>query len=167
MRLCEYICKEDITMQYKTFIPCNLYGRFDKFDPVHSHLIPAIIHKVHQAKIQKEKSVEIWGDGNARREFMYAGDLADAILKAIAEFEKVPDLMNVGLGIDHSINEYYQVVAKVVGWNGQFTHNLTKPVGMKQKLVSIGRQNTWGWQASSSLEDGIAKAYDFYLKSIQ
>lgn len=167
MRLCDYIRKEDGAMQYKTLIPCNLYGRFDKFDPAHSHLIPAIIHKVHQAKMQQEKSVEIWGDGNARREFMYAGDLADAILKAITEFEQVPDLMNVGLGIDHSINEYYQVVAKVVGWDGKFVHDLSKPVGMKQKLVSISRQNKWGWQASSSLEDGVAKAYDFYLKSIQ
>ena len=74
MRLCEYLQKEDDSLQYKTFIPCNLYGRFDKFDPKHSHLIPAIIHKVHLAKIAGEDTVEIWGNGTARREFMYAGD---------------------------------------------------------------------------------------------
>ena len=167
MRLCEYIHKEDEAFQYKTFVPCNLYGRFDKFDPKHSHLIPAIIHKVHLAKLNQQKMAEIWGDGTARREFMYAGDLADAVLKAIAGFDQVPYLMNVGLGHDHSINEYYEVVAKVIGWEGQFTHDLTRPVGMKQKLVSVERQKTWGWQAATSLADGISKSYNFYLKSIQ
>ncbi len=167
MRLCEYLHKENPALMYKTFIPCNLYGRFDKFDPKHSHLIPAIIHKVHQAKLGNEESVEIWGDGTARREFMYAGDLADALLNAMTKFDQVPDLMNVGLGFDHSINEYYEVVARVVGWNGQFTHDHTRPVGMKQKLVSVQRQKSWGWQAATSLEDGISKSYDFYLKSIQ
>lgn len=164
MRLCEYLHKEDDSLQYKTFIPCNLYGRFDKFDPKHSHLIPAIIHKVHLAKIAGENSVEIWGDGFARREFMYAGDLADAVLRAIGDFDSVPSLMNVGLGLDHSINEYYETVAKVVGWNGSFVHDLSKPVGMKQKLVSVDRQNKWGWSAATSLEEGISKAYDYYLK---
>lgn len=164
MRLCEYLHKEDYSLQYKTFIPCNLYGRFDKFHPKHSHLIPAIIHKVHLAKIAGESTVEIWGDGSARREFMFAGDLADAVLLAISNFEVVPDLMNLGLGFDHTINEYYEAVAKVVGWNGRFVHDLSKPVGMKQKLVSVDRQNKWGWSASTSLEEGISKAYDYYLK---
>ena len=167
MRLCEYIHRENSALSYKTFIPCNLYGRFDKFDPKHSHLIPAIIHKVHQAKVGNKESVEIWGDGTARREFMYAGDLADAVLSAMTKFDRVPDLMNVGLGFDHSINEYYGVVAKVVGWDGNFTHDYIRPVGMKQKLVSIQRQKNWGWQAATSLEDGISKSYDFYLKSFQ
>ena len=167
MRLCEYIHKEDKAFQYKTFVPCNLYGRFDKFDPKHSHLIPAIIHKVYLAKLNQQKTVEIWGDGTARREFMYTGDLADAVLKAITDFDQVPHLMNIGLGHDHSINEYYEVVAKVIGWDGQFTYDLTRPVGMKQKLVSVERQKTWGWQAATSMEDGISKSYNFYLKSIQ
>jgi GDP-L-fucose synthase len=164
MRLCEYISKEDSTFKYKTFIPCNLFGRFDKFDPKHSHLIPAIIHKVHLAKVEQAKTVEIWGDGTARREFMYAGDLADALIQAIGNFESAPDLMNVGLGHDHTINEYYEVVAKVVGWNGEFTYDLSKPVGMKQKLVSVARQQNWGWTAPTSLEEGVSKAYDYYLK---
>jgi len=167
MRLGQYIHQEDPSFSCKTFIPCNLYGRFDKFDPKHSHLIPAIIHKVHQAKVEKQQTVEIWGDGNARREFMYAGDLADAVLRGVESFDEMPDLMNIGLGSDFSINEYYQAVAKVIGWDGEFIHDLSKPVGMKQKLVSIDRQKNWGWTATSSLEDGIAKTYDFYLKSVQ
>lgn len=164
MRLCEYIHKEDYSFHYKTFIPCNLFGRFDKFNPIHSHLIPAIIHKVHMAKMNQEQSVEIWGNGTARREFMYVGDLADAIMRALTCFDSTPDLMNVGLGFDYSINEYYEAVAKVIGWGGTFSHDLSKPVGMKQKLVSTVRQKDWGWAASTPLEKGIAQAYDFYLE---
>ncbi|WP_108468414.1 GDP-L-fucose synthase family protein [Polynucleobacter difficilis] len=166
-RLCEYLHKEDSSLKYKTLVPCNLFGRFDKFDPKHSHLIPAIIHKVHLAKVMQEKKVEIWGDGTARREFMYAGDLADFVLKAILNFDQIPHLMNVGQGFDYCINEYYQAVADVVGWNGLFIHDLTKPVGMQQKLVSIDLQRAWGWQAPTSLKEGITKSYNFYLKSTQ
>ncbi len=165
-RLCEYISREDASFQYKTLIPCNLYGRHDKFDPAHSHLIPAIIHKVHQAKAAGDGQVEIWGDGMARREFMYAGDLADGLLRAIKEFDTLPMMMNVGLGRDYSINEYYQVAADVMGYRGLFVHDLTKPVGMMRKLVNIDRQQSWGWAAQHTLRSGIEKAYDFYLRGI-
>lgn len=162
-RLCQYIRREDARAQYKTMIPCNLYGRYDKFDPKHSHLLPAIIHKVHLAKQNSEKTVEIWGDGTARREFMYAGDLADAVTKAATEIDTLPELMNCGLGHDHTINAYYETVADVIGWDGTFTHDLTKPVGMKQKLCATDRQECWGWVAPTSLRDGIKTTYDFYL----
>lgn len=163
-RLCEYIMRENATFQYKTLIPCNLYGRHDKFDPVHSHLIPAIIHKVYQAKQAGQTSVEIWGDGTARREFMYAGDLADAMVRAIKGFDSLPALMNVGLGYDYTINEYYQAAADVMGYTGGFSHDLSKPVGMARKLVSVERQKIWGWEAKSRLCEGIEKTYRFYLK---
>ena len=163
-RLCDYITREDASYQYKTLIPCNLYGRYDKFDPVHSHLLPAIIHKVHQAKQSGRQTVEIWGDGTARREFMYAGDLVDAIMRAINNFDTLPIYMNVGLGYDHTINEYYQVAAEVMGYTGGFAHDLSKPVGMARKLVDVERQQAWGWSAQSDLHAGIEKTYDFYLK---
>ena len=166
-RLCEYIMREDASFQYKTIIPCNLYGRHDKFDPTHSHLIPAIIHKVHQAKKYGQNTVEIWGDGTARREFMYAGDLADAIFHAITNFGKVPASMNIGLGYDHTINDYYQVAADVMGYSGTFVHDLSKPVGMARKLVSIERQQAWGWSARHELRDGIEKTYNYYLNERQ
>jgi GDP-L-fucose synthase len=163
-RLCEYIMREDASYQYKTLIPCNLYGRHDKFDPAHSHLIPAIIHKVHQAKQNGQESVEIWGDGTARREFMYSGDLADALVRAIKEFEVLPAMMNIGLGHDYTINEYYQAAADVMGYTGTFVHDLSKPVGMARKLVSVERQLAWGWRAQNELRSGIEKTYDYYLR---
>ena len=162
-KLGEYIMREDVSYQYKTLIPCNLYGRHDKFDPAHSHLIPAIIHKVHQAKQTGQASVEIWGDGTARREFMYAGNLADALVRAIKEFDTLPSLMNVGLGHDYTINEYYAAVADVLGYGGGFTHNLSKPVGMARKLVSVERQQAWGWSAQHTLREGIEKTCEYYL----
>lgn len=164
-RLCEYITREDPSFQYKTLIPCNLYGCHDKFDPAHSHLIPAIIHKVHQAKLEGLASVEIWGDGTARREFMYAGDLADALVQSVKRFDSLPAVMNVGLGHDYSINDYYQAAAEVMGYSGSFEHNLSKPVGMARKLVSVERQHAWGWEAKHELKAGIEKTYQFYLRT--
>jgi GDP-L-fucose synthase len=168
-RLCEYINRESkkkstSSVRFKTLIPCNLFGRHDKFEPEHSHLIPAIIHKLHQAKVTCATEVDIWGDGTARREFMYAGDLAGAVLQAVQDFDKIPDLINIGLGHDHSINEYYAAAAQVIGWKGNFVHDTTKPVGMKQKLVDISRQRGWGWMPSISLASGIDKTYQYYLE---
>ncbi|WP_413287838.1 GDP-L-fucose synthase family protein [Bdellovibrio sp. HCB337] len=162
-RLCQYIMKEDPSFQYKTLIPCNLYGRFDHFDPVNSHLIPAVVRKVDEAKKTGATQVEIWGDGEARREFMYAGDLADCIAAGIRKFDSLPALMNVGLGIDYSVNEYYKAVADVIGYKGGFTHDLTKPVGMKRKLVATEIAQTWGWKSQTSLRQGIEKTYEYYL----
>jgi GDP-L-fucose synthase len=166
-RLCDYIMREDASYQYKTLIPCNIYGRYDKFDPVHSHLIPAIIHKVHKAKQSGHELVEIWGDGTARREFMYAGDLSDAIMRAISNFDTLPNYMNVGLGHDHTINDYYHAAAEVMGYAGDFEHDLSKPVGMARKLVSVDLQTNWGWSARHELRDGIEKTYNYYLKECQ
>lgn len=166
-RLCEYIMREDASYQYKTLIPCNIYGRHDKFDPSHSHLIPAIIHKLHLAKLSGQPAVDIWGDGNARREFMYASDLADVVLRAIKYFATLPPCMNVGLGHDHTINEYYAAAADVMGYSGAFIHDLSKPVGMARKLVSVERQQAWGWAAEHTLRSGIEQTYGFYLKNLQ
>ena len=162
-KLCEYVSRESPELSYKTIIPCNLYGMHDKFSPGSSHLVPAIIHKIHIARSHGLTEVEIWGDGTARREFMYAGDLADAIWRALDSFDSLPDLMNVGVGGDHSVNEYYRIAANVIGWHGRFVHNTSKPAGMMQKLVSIEKQTAWGWMPSTGLENGLRAAYAYYL----
>ena len=166
LRLCQYIRKEDPSYNYKTLIPCNLYGRFDKFDPKNSHLLPAIIHKVHQAKIIGKQSVEIWGDGSARREFMYVEDLADAIYFSMESILDIPDLMNIGVGTDYTIKEYYESVAKAIGWQGEFVFDHSKPIGMAQKLSDISLQSKWGWQPKTTLKEGIRSTYKYYLENV-
>ena len=161
-----YVSGEDPAFQYKTLIPCNLYGPYDSFDPRRSHLAAAIIHKLHRAKVEDRDTVEIWGDGSARREFLYAGDLADAILAVIERFDSAPAVMNIGAGVDHTVNEYYEVAADVIGFAGHFVHDLSKPVGMKRKLMDVGRATAWGWTASTPLREGLAQAYEFYRSEI-
>lgn len=165
-RLCEYINKEDERFKYKTIIPCNLYGRYDKFESKHSHMLPAVIKKIHEAKINNLNQIDIWGDGKARREFMYAGDLADFIIYAIQNFSKMPQNINVGLGHDYTINEYYQIIADVIGYEGEFIHDLTKPVGMKQKLIDDTKLKEFGWNYKTSLVKGIEITYEYYKKLI-
>ena len=161
-RLCEYIVREDSTKNYKTIIPCNLYGRHDKYGKTNSHLIPAVIRKIHEAKVVGSKTVSIWGDGTARREFMNATDLADFIYFAIDRLDQIPQNLNVGLGRDYSIDEYYHAVASIVGFTGSFEYDLDKPVGMRQKLVDISQLDSLGWRYRINLTDGISGAYDFY-----
>ena len=161
-RLCSYAMAEDPSLRYQTLVPCNLYGRHDHFEPERSHLLAAAIAKIHQAKVDALETVEIWGDGNARREFMYCGDLADAIVR----FVEAPggwESMNIGVGAEHSVNDYYRAVAKVLGWQGRFVHSPSRPVGMLSKQIDIARQREWGWSPRVALEDGIALAYDHYL----
>ncbi len=164
-RLCEYISRENPEYKYKTLIPCNLYGRYDNFEPSRSHLMPAIIHKIQEAKSSGSSEVTIWGNGIARREFMYAGDLADCLIESVRRFDSLPNVMNVGVGEDASVDDYYKTTAEVIGYGGKFTHDLTKPVGMMRKLVSTQRAQEWGWRATTSLREGIRKAYDFYVQA--
>ncbi|MDP3119200.1 MAG: GDP-L-fucose synthase [Sulfuricurvum sp.] len=165
-RLCEYIHREDSHYQYKTIIPCNLYGKYDKFDPKHSHMIPAVIKKIADAKNEGKKTIDIWGDGEARREFMYVEDLADFVYYAIENFNQMPQNINVGLGHDYSINEYYKAIAKVIGFDGKFIHDLSKPIGMKQKLIDDTKLKAFGWKHETSLDDGIEKTLNYYHEVI-
>lgn len=162
-RLCEYISREHPEYQYKTLVPCNLYGRWDKFRTERAHMIPAVIHKLHQAVQEKRRSVTIWGSGKARREFMYSGDLGNCVWYSLEHFAEMPVLLNVGLGHDCTVDEYYKAVADVVGYHGEFVHDLDKPEGMKRKLTDTTRLHEFGWQAKVSLKDGIRRTYEFYL----
>ncbi len=161
-RLCEYIMKEGTDLNFKTIIPCNLYGRHDKFGVKNSHMIPAVIKKISEAVEQGDKEISIWGDGLARREFMFAEDLADFVFYAIDNFSQMPANINVGLGMDYSINEYYKEIAKVIGFRGEFVHDLTKPIGMRQKLIDDTKLKEFGWEHKTTLQEGLQKTFEYY-----
>ena len=166
-RLCEYITKEDSSFLYKTVIPCNLYGKYDDFNYESSHMIPGVIRKIYDAKNKNLEFVNIWGDGLARREFMYAADIADFIYYAVENFNKMPQNINVGLGLDYSIIEYYKIIADVIGYKGKFNHDMTKPTGMKRKLIDDKRLSEFGWSHQTSLELGIKKTYEYFLDEVK
>lgn len=161
-RLAQYLSQQ-YGVAYKTIIPSNLYGMWDKFDIKNSHMIPSVIRKIHDAKVQGLKCVEIWGDGTARREFLFAEDLGDFIFFALDRFELLPGQMNVGVGSDYTINEYYSIIKDVLAYDGDFKHDFTKPTGTKQKLVDVSIQKGLGWFPKTDLRTGIARTYQFFL----
>ncbi len=149
-----------------TLLPCNLYGRYDDFSEEGSHLVPAIIRKVHNYLEGKTDFIEIWGDGKARREFMYGKDLSDFIKKLIVDDLTLPKIMNVGVGVDKSILECYEAVCNVLGADHNFKFDLTRPVGMQQKLLDVSEQKKLSWMPPTSLENGVEKTYEYYLSKL-
>lgn len=166
MRLGEFASKQN-KIAFRSVIPCNLYGKYDHFDTVKSHLVPSVLLKVHAAKIQNAATIEIWGSGEARREFMYAGDLASLLWDCVERFDELPLAMNLGLGHDHRVKDYYEIAARVLGWSGKFVHDLSKPEGMRQKLVDHTKMSRMGLAAPTSLESGLRLTYDYYLETLR
>jgi len=161
-KLCQYAFKE-YSLSYKTIIPCNLYGKYDSFDENTSHMIPAAIRKIHYANKKGKKPV-IWGDGTARREFMFVEDLVDFIVFSILNYEKLESITNVGLGYDYSVLEYYRAISEVIGYDGPFDKDLSKPRGMEKKLCCIKKQTELGWSPRHTLQQGLLKTYNYYLE---
>jgi GDP-L-fucose synthase len=142
-------------------MPANLYGPGDNFDLQGSHVLPAFIRKFHEAKRAGAKQVVTWGTGTPRREFLHADDCADAlvlIMKAYSEEEHI----NVGSGEDLPIIDLARIVARVVGFEGEITQDLSKPDGTPRKLMSGAKLKALGWRAKITLEDGIRATYDWY-----
>lgn len=163
-KLCEY-CRKQYGVNYKTLIPCNLYGPGDHFKPGLSHLVAAIVDKIHKAKKNGEESVEIWGDGSARREFLYVDDLASFVCDSLPILDRLPDYLNVGYGRDHSVLEYYQIAADALDYAGRFTFDTTKPVGMATKLLDSSLAYDYGWKPGTAPDEGIRKTYEYYLRA--
>lgn len=159
-------CQFQNTGLYKTLIPCNLFGPHDNFDLKSGHMIPSVIHKIHKSKLNDEK-VTIWGDGSAKREFMFVEDLIDFIFYSINNFEKIPNIINVGTGVDYSILEYYQMISEVIGFSGDFEFDLSKPTGMKRKLMSIEKIKSLGWQPRHDIKTSINKTYQYFLENYE
>jgi GDP-L-fucose synthase len=144
-------------------MPTNLYGPEDNFDLETSHVLPAMLHKFHLAKIKGEKSVTLWGTGSAYREFLHVDDLAEACLFLMENYNS-PDLINIGCGAELSIREVAQLVGRIVGFPGTIEWDTTKPDGTPRKLLDISRLNELGWRAKISLEEGVNQAYLWWLE---
>lgn len=152
--------------QYISVMPTNLYGPNDNYDLHNSHVLPALIRKAHEAKQRGDKELVVWGTGTPMREFLYADDLADACVYLMEQGYDGP-LVNIGTGTDVTIRELAETVLKVIEFPGQLTFDASKPDGTPRKLMDVSRLNGLGWQAKTSLEDGIKLAYaDFLKKSV-
>ena len=163
IKMCESYNRQYGT-NYISAMPTNLYGPNDNFDLETSHVLPALIRKFHEAKIENAPTVEVWGTGNPRREFLYSDDLADAVIYLMNNYEG-NQFINIGVGKDISIKELAEKVKQVVGFEGDIIFNPTKPDGTPRKLVDVTRLNELGWQASISLDEGLKKAYEWFLNN--
>ena len=149
--------------RFISVMPTNLYGPGDNFDLKTSHVLPALIRKFHEAKMKGHQSVEVWGTGTPRREFLYVDDLADACLFLINNYEE-DDIINVGVGKDQPILQLAEMVGEVVGFEGDLGFDHTKPDGTPLKLLDISRLTALGWQAQTPLREGIRLAYQWFLE---
>lgn len=164
-RLCEY-ASSSFGLNYKTLIPSNLYGPGDNFNPQSSHLIASVIRKVHEAKRDSRKFLEVWGSGSARREFTYIGDLAGWIAENLENIGNFPSLLNLGLGKDYSIDEFYQAAMKVIDYEVPLVHDESKPEGMRARLMdSKTARSQFGWNPATDIQEGISRTYDWFLET--
>jgi GDP-L-fucose synthase len=145
-------------------MPTNLYGPGDNFDLQDSHVIPALIRKFHQAKIQDAPEVVVWGTGTPRREFLYVDDLADACLFLMENYQE-GEIINIGVGQDLQILELAQLVGEVVGYTMRIVLDPSYPDGTPQKLLDVGKLNAMGWRSQTSLKEGLKKTYDWFCRS--
>lgn len=141
--------------------PANTYGPGDNFDPDDSHVIPAMLRKFHQAKVNNEDSVVIWGSGDPVREFLFVDDLADALIFLMAKYDK-SELINAGSGEGVTIRDLARAVAKVVGFNGRIVQDTSKPDGMPKKVLDTSKLRELGWQPKHSLQTGLERTYEWY-----
>jgi GDP-L-fucose synthase len=146
-------------------MPTNLYGPFDNFDLQTSHVLPAFIHRFHEAKVTGAPSVTVWGTGAPRREFLHVDDLAQASLMLLQKYDSA-ETINVGLGDDMPIRELAETVAAVVGFEGEIEWDSSKPDGMPRKLLDTTRINELGWQPQIKLRDGVADTYAWYVENV-
>ena len=148
-------------------IPVNMYGEHDNFDPESSHVIPALLKKFSEAKQANNPFVEVWGDGSASREFLYAGDCAEAIVLALENYDK-PDPVNIGTGSEITIKDLVQKIALIVGYEGEIRYDTTKPNGQPRRCLDTTRaKESFGFEAQTSLDEGLEKTYKWYLENVK
>jgi GDP-L-fucose synthase len=174
IKMCTFY-NEQYGTNFLSVMPTNLYGAYDNFDLTSSHVLPAMIRKFHEAKIRetgdrkletggRKKGVELWGDGSPLREFLYADDLADAVIHLMKnkEASDIGEFVNIGTGKDLTIKELAETISEIIGYEGDVSWDTAKPNGTPRKLLDVSLLTRLGWQASTSLKDGIRKTYDWF-----
>lgn len=176
IKLCESYNRQYGTshgVDYRSVMPCNLYGPGDDYHPENSHVIPALIRRFHEAKVSGRPSVTVWGSGTPRREFLYVDDVARACLHVMAlekaaydaQTQPMRSHVNVGSGAEISIGELAEAVGRTVGYRGQIVFDRARPDGTERKLMDSSRLNVLGWRPRISLADGLRKAYEAFLEA--
>jgi GDP-L-fucose synthase len=163
IKLCQAYRKQH-GRRYISVMPCNLYGPGDNFDPINSHVLPALIRKFHEARIKELPEVVVWGTGKPLREFLHVDDLARAVVFCLDRYD-ADEHINCGAGSDISIARLAETIARVVGYRGNITFDPARPDGTPRKLMDSSRMTALGWRPEISLEDGIAATYRWYLEN--
>ena len=168
IKLCRYY-NEQYGTNFISVMPTNLYGPNDNFDLKTSHVLPALIRKFHDAKVEGKDKVVLWGTGTPRREFLYVDDLADACLDLMQDYDArdIGEFVNIGTGEDITIKELAELIASIVGFRGDIVWDRDKPDGTPQKLLDVSRINKMGWKARTGLKQGIIQTYDWYKESMR
>jgi GDP-L-fucose synthase len=159
-------CNKQLDTNFISVMPCSLFGCGESFDLENSHLIPAIMRKMHEAKVQGKSEVEIWGSGNPKREFMYIDDLADALLFLMQEYND-SEVINVGTGVELTISEIALMIKEVVEFEGALVYNTNKPDGTMRKLLDSTNLIEMGWKPKVDFKDGLSLLYKWYLKELE
>lgn len=164
MKLCEYI-NDQYGLDFTSCMPTNIYGENDNFDPETSHVIPSLIRRIHEAKIQNAPEVIIWGTGTSRREFLHVDDLADAVVWLLENYNN-KQFLNIGTGEDISIKELAFAIKDLVGYEGELVFDATKPDGMPKKLLDVSKLHHAGWHHTIKFDEGLRRTYEWYLSNV-
>ena len=164
VKACQSIRKQ-YQKEYVSLMPTNLYGSFDNFDLESSHVLSAMLRKFHEAKINNNSDVTLWGSGTPMREFLFVDDMAAAVIHAL-ENNLPEDLYNIGTGKDITIKELAETIQKVIGHQGNILWDANKPDGTPRKLMDVSKMKEIGWRYSTELEEGIKKTYTWFLKNM-
>jgi len=163
IKMCEAY-RDQYGCDFISVMPTNLYGPNDNYDLQNSHVLPALIRKFHEAKLNQAETVEVWGSGSPKREFLHADDLADACYHVMKTYSD-GGLVNIGTGEDVTIKELAETIQKVVGFQGMIQWNTSKPDGTPRKLMDVSKLHNLGWKHSITLEDGITRVYQDYIQN--
>ena len=168
IRLCKHYNQQYGT-NFISVMPTNLYGPNDNFDLETSHVMPALIRKFHEARVNNEPEVVVWGTGKPLREFMHVDDMADACVFLMENFnaDEIGEFVNIGVGKDITIGELAELIKEIIGFKGEIRRDLSKPDGTPQKLLDITKLSSLGWKAKISLKDGIEQTYEWYQSQIK